>query len=169
MAYALRKQYGENDILDLQKASSDAQSAKPRLTLLEGGLSKAKPEPAKIQAPNAVSHRFRMPAPKPEAATLPRRSGLPVALVAAAVAFAICIFSIFATQIAEAKLAQELIDVPATEYAVASGDSLWAIASAHPIEGHATSYVVKWIAARNGLDSGLIVPGQALMVPARNG
>lgn len=169
MAYALREQYGTNNVFDLQKASSDIEFVKPRLTVLEGGLSKDKLSAEKSSVPDAHRCASCAPAERPLIAHSQRRSGLPVALIAFVLALVICAVSTLATQYAEAKFAQDLVDTPAAEYIVVSGDSLWAIAQTHPIDGYATSYVVNWISARNNLDGGLIVAGQRLLVPSQNG
>lgn len=49
---------------------------------------------------------------------------------------------------------------------VEQGDTLWSIAESHPIEGLTTRQCVQWIAASNGIEGSVIVPGQAIAVPA---
>ena len=52
-----------------------------------------------------------------------------------------------------------------TEVAVASGDSLWSLASEHPVEGFDTSRTVELIRHRNGLTSGTLRAGMSIEVP----
>ena len=49
---------------------------------------------------------------------------------------------------------------------VLPGDSIWGIASAHPIEGVTTQELVWWIRNANNLESPVLLPGQALKVPS---
>lgn len=65
-----------------------------------------------------------------------------------------------------ARLDASLHEVEATSVYVRPGDSLWALAESHPVEGRSTSEVVRWIQERNSLESSTIVPGQQLLVPA---
>lgn len=48
---------------------------------------------------------------------------------------------------------------------VVSGDSLWSIAEAHPVQGMSTSETVRLIRNWNGLTSGTLLPGMDLSVP----
>ena len=50
---------------------------------------------------------------------------------------------------------------------VSTGDSLWSIAEAHPVEGVSTPEVVSWIVKANNLPNSSVASGQALVVPAR--
>lgn len=50
---------------------------------------------------------------------------------------------------------------------VESGDTLWSMAEAHPIDGLTTQQCVKWIIDRNSLDSAILIPGQILELPRR--
>lgn len=52
-----------------------------------------------------------------------------------------------------------------TEVAVASGDSLWSLASEHPVEGLDTARTVELICDRNGLASGTLYAGMSIEVP----
>ena len=159
MAYAQLK-------FEVENTSSAAVIEKPRFKVLEGGLSKKAPMlPAFLpeiriaNIPSKASNTHVAPAPK-------KRSDLPVALFAAAIALTVCLVSIATTHVAQAKLARDVENLPATEYIVSTGDSLWSIAATYPIEGHSTSDVVSWILERNNLDTSLIIPGQSLFVPA---
>ena len=49
---------------------------------------------------------------------------------------------------------------------VDSGDTLWAIAQAHPVPGQSTAQVAETIAQLNGLDGSQVAAGQSLMVPS---
>lgn len=49
---------------------------------------------------------------------------------------------------------------------VGQSDSLWELASAHPVPGVETAELVRAIAEMNDLDTSTIVPGQRLVVPA---
>lgn len=53
-----------------------------------------------------------------------------------------------------------------TEVSIAVGDSLWSLASEHPIEGLDTAKTVELIREWNGLTTGTLTIGAALMVPA---
>ena len=49
-------------------------------------------------------------------------------------------------------------------YLVASGDTLWDIASQHPVAGLSTQEGVHWLMEQNGLSSALLRPGQVIVV-----
>ena len=98
-----------------------------------------------------------------------RPTGLVCVIAALFIAIAICVVSVMSSSAQSEKLAASIAETPASEYVVCSGDSLWTIASSHPMSGLNTSDVVAWIIERNGLEAGLIHPGQALMVPSQNG
>lgn len=64
----------------------------------------------------------------------------------------------------------DLLDSSQTEIvSVMGGESLWSIADSCKPEGVSTDSVVRWIRQRNGLDSSLILAGQSLVVPGRDG
>jgi hypothetical protein len=56
-------------------------------------------------------------------------------------------------------------DVATTHVVVHEGDSLWALAQQHPLDGLSTRDVVNWIKDENSLSSSLIMTGQQLVVP----
>lgn len=51
-------------------------------------------------------------------------------------------------------------------YLVAPGDTLWDIASSHPIEGLSIQEGVYWLMNQNNLSDALLTPGQIVVVPA---
>ena len=53
-----------------------------------------------------------------------------------------------------------------THVTVEPNASLWSLASAHPVSGLGTSETATLIAEENGLESGVIHPGQTLSVPS---
>lgn len=55
---------------------------------------------------------------------------------------------------------------PPTEYVVAAGDTLWAIASARVGPGEDVRSMISQIAALSGVENGSIFPGQILLIPA---
>jgi Tfp pilus assembly protein FimV len=48
---------------------------------------------------------------------------------------------------------------------VRSGDSLWAVASSHPVDGLSTTQVVDLLAEANGLRGQALIPGEIILVP----
>lgn len=54
---------------------------------------------------------------------------------------------------------------PATEYAVAEGDTLWHIASAHTADGEDIRATIAAIRDRSGIDSSSLRVGQVLHIP----
>lgn len=50
-------------------------------------------------------------------------------------------------------------------YLVAPGDTLWDIASCHPIEGLSIQESVYWLMDQNDLSDALLTPGQIVVVP----
>lgn len=53
------------------------------------------------------------------------------------------------------------------EFSVEDGDSLWSIASEHPVEGLTTQEAVDAIMRWNELDAAGLHPGQTLLVPGK--
>ncbi len=51
---------------------------------------------------------------------------------------------------------------------VKPGDSLWAIAARHPVDGLSTSQGVELLTSLNHLEGGSVLPGQTLLVPAEH-
>ena len=149
-----------------QTYSSEAQSQQPRFTLIEGGAQKTDACILTFEAPSThaaphVPTAQEIKTSRPH----PKHFGAVTFAVAVIIAVAICVVSVIASELASNKLADNLVSVPATEYTVKSGDSLWSIAESHPIEGYTASDVVTWIIERNNLNGGLIVSGQTLSVP----
>ena len=61
---------------------------------------------------------------------------------------------------------EALSDLPAQEVTVASGDSIWGLASQHHVDGYSTSELAQWITEKNSLNTSELRPGQSLLVPA---
>jgi LysM repeat protein len=57
-------------------------------------------------------------------------------------------------------------DTPSTQVRVEHGETLWALASAHPVAGQSTEQTAELIAELNGLDSGTVVAGTVIRIPA---
>lgn len=55
--------------------------------------------------------------------------------------------------------------LPTEEVRVYSGQTLWAIAEEHPVDGVTTTELVDWIEQSNGLSANSLVPGQTLFIP----
>ena len=53
-----------------------------------------------------------------------------------------------------------------TEVSISTGDTLWTLAEAHPVSGLSTREVIDLVKEWNGLEGGLISPGDVLAVPA---
>jgi hypothetical protein len=49
---------------------------------------------------------------------------------------------------------------------VRSGDSLWTLATSHPVEGLSTAQLADLLAEANGLQGQVLVPGQMIRVPS---
>jgi len=52
---------------------------------------------------------------------------------------------------------------------VESGETLWQIARAHPVDGLSTAQTVEFIAEKNRLRGGTILAGETLLVPSALG
>ncbi|WP_346695972.1 LysM peptidoglycan-binding domain-containing protein [Thermophilibacter mediterraneus] len=125
-----------------------ALSAGPaRLVLLEGGLGRAGRDAAR--PPRA-----------------PRTRAQEVALVgcAALVVFALVLASSVADKLLATGVSDRLSELPASTVVVGQGDTLWEIAE-KSAPGEDARAVVAWIQEANGLEGGLLVPGQELVVP----
>jgi Tfp pilus assembly protein FimV len=51
---------------------------------------------------------------------------------------------------------------------VRSGDSLWTLATAHPVEGLSTAQLADLLAEANGLSGRALIPGQVIRMPRAN-
>ena len=152
-----------------QNSRSDADYMRSRFRLIEGGRPNVRtcgvtPEVdfaniAPYVPDFSVQEHFR---------PHPKHFGFVCFALAAAIALAICVVSMVSSNVISSRIQSSVSTVPSTEYVVVSGDSLWSIAETHPMEGHSASEVVTWIMERNGLEGGLIVPGQHLAVPSQS-
>ena len=70
-----------------------------------------------------------------------------------------------ADQIRAQRTAMALGQAPSTQVTVGTGDSLWAIASAHPVDGVSTQELVDWLIDTNDLPGAALALGQSLTVP----
>lgn len=132
-------------------------SRAPRLVLLEGGRSGAAPAPRSVQRREEAASRVYGNGAVSLSALFVVLA-LVVGLALAAVTLAP---GAVRANAARAALGQ----VQAQTVKVASGQSLWSIASDHGVAGASTQDVVDWIRAQNGLDGSVIEPGQQLIVP----
>lgn len=129
------------------------------LTLVDGSHSVRLLAPERqLWAADAVAARAAKPC---SAASLVRciALGALLAVLACVIAFS---FVSARTAHEEAIIAAS----PRIEVSVAPGDSLWSLASAHPLEGLDTSRTVDLIKEWNGLASGTLQVGTVLFVPA---
>ena len=81
------------------------------------------------------------------------------------VILAVLIACLIADPLAVARANAAIDELPVESVVVGTGDSLWNIAERSGADAP-TSDVVSWIQERNGIEGGLIVPGQTLVVPA---
>lgn len=91
-------------------------------------------------------------------------------ILSVAVAFAVgialaCVMAAVGSAAAAAK-AQRLSGVPTSTVRVETGETLWDVANAHPVDGCSTSEVVDWIRSENALPTSSLQAGQALVVPS---
>ena len=118
-------------------------------TVYEGGKNRAAAQP--------VARRSEEP-----------RRGLGVLSVIVAVVFGValaCTMAAVGSAAASAK-AQRLSEVPTSSVRVETGETLWDVANAHPVDGCSTSEVVDWIRSENSLPTSTLQAGQALIVPS---
>lgn len=120
--------------------------AAPRLYLIEGGRGKSAEPIADAVAKNI---------PFPVLCAILR--------VAGAVFLACAVYAMDAVR--ASTVANILQDAPTEQVLVASGDTVWGIASEHCPEGASTSDVVDWIRSRNSLQESNLEIGQRLTVP----
>lgn len=79
----------------------------------------------------------------------------------------ILIFTAFFMDVSTAThKAASFSDVSTEIVTVMPGDSLWSIASQHPVDGCSTEEVVEFISEQNELSSSMLSSGQQLYVPA---
>ena len=149
MAYRSEVVCACNGSLALKAQEGQAQAA-PMLRVIEG---------AKPGSPTAASHA--------DSARLSGRS-LRLSAAVATVAVAVVLGSWGALDAAHAgRVADALSNCATQSVEVSTGDSLWSIAEAHPVEGVSTPEVVSWIVEANNLPNSSVASGQALVVPAR--
>lgn len=128
------------------------------LTLIEGGLARV----AADEAPSQKGEPSRRGAREGELEPAQAR----LALVAAALLVACaCLGASLSTVLARQASARSIEALPTASVTVRPGDSLWGIAGECGVDGVPTQDVVAWIEEANGLEGGLIVPGQVLVVP----
>lgn len=89
----------------------------------------------------------------------PRTGQLSVRLAALGVSVALVFLLIGGSASADAPA------LPAAEYVVVQGDTLWAIASRHTEPGQDVRVTIERIMALSGIRSSGLVPGQTLLVP----
>lgn len=119
-----------------------------RLVVLEGGL--------RGDAPDRRAN--------PRAGSLRASQALGFLLCGAAVIAAVLLASAAAGALRAARAHEAIDALPTQSVVVSSGDSLWRIAERCG-DVASTRDVVAWIQERNGVDGGLIEPGQTLVVP----
>lgn len=134
---------------------TSALSPRPHLSMVEGGLAARRP----AQGPSASPARAREGA-------LSRGQETLFLAVGALVIAVLCLASAASDARARDDARSSLSALPAETVTVREGDSLWAIASERSLGDGGTAEVVSWIQEANGLEGGLIVPGQSLVVPA---
>lgn len=128
-----------------------ALSARPcGLVLIEGGRARHRQAPAR-RAP-------RRPA------VLEAGQALRALLAGAAVILAVVLASALAEPARSVRSLEAIDALPTQTVVVQEGDSLWDIARRCG-EAASSREVVDWIQERNGIEGGLIVPGQRLVVP----
>lgn len=131
-------------------------TGRPRLVLIEGGCAEGAVEPA-----------TRRPAPRSQALS----RGQSLLLVAAGVALVavVVLASLAADALRGRAVGEALAAAPTETVVVREGDSLWGIAEGRRPAGVGTAEVVSWIEEENGLEGGLLTPGQRLVVPGSVG
>ena len=137
----------------------------PRLRLVFDAERDGKPVPDQttqkacrphIARPNAETMAIHSRQPRDTAQLLMASLVLVLALIVAS----------WVSDVLRASKRTSVLDVvPLCEIAVGSGDSLWSIAEAHPVEGVSTPELVAWLKEANGLESSALGLGQTLSVP----
>lgn len=129
-----------------------ALSAGPaRLVLLEGGLGRAGRDAAR-------------PPRAPRTRPLTRAQEVALVGCAALVVLALVLASSVADTLLATGVSDRLSELPTSTVVVGRGDTLWEIAE-KSAPGEDARAVVAWIQEANGLEGGLLVPGQELVVP----
>ena len=97
-----------------------------------------------------------------------RQKGHDQLLLAALALMMALLVSSWACDKARTQTVSALLDVvPTTQHTVSAGETLWSIASTHPVKGVPTKEVVRWLGEENGLDSSVLALGQTLVVPSQ--
>lgn len=133
--------------------------ARPRLTVIEGTCAVRAVAPERqLWAPDRFAART---AKRSSAASLVRFviAGIVLTALAGALAFSFVSARMESERMAAASARR-------TEVSVAQGDSLWSLASEHPVEGLDTAKTVALIRDWNGLANGALSVGAVLTVPA---
>jgi predicted nucleic acid-binding protein len=87
-------------------------------------------------------------------------------LVASIITILALLFASLKLEQANARRVFRRLDtVPTQTITVNAGDSLWTIASAHPVDGVSTPELVSWLMDENDLASAVLALGQSLTVP----
>lgn len=103
---------------------------------------------------------------RPEAtARLSVRQLVVTALVAATAVLLLLLFGALSDARAASVRSAALDGFGERTVVVTEGDTLWSIAQEAGVPNVSVADVVSWMAERNGLDSGLLQPGQRLLVP----
>ena len=116
------------------------------LVLIEGGLSQ------------------RRAAQRPRRSELTPAQGVRLLGCALAVVLAVVLCSALSDALRAGRAMEALDALPTESAVVSSGDTLWSIAE-RSCDDLPVRDVVSWIQERNGIDGGLVVPGQRLVVP----
>lgn len=112
---------------------------------------------ATTYATNPIGHSGRMTRTQRSGARLTRTEVL-IASCALALTLCAAIIPAVASQAAPA--------TPTVSVRVASQDTLWDIARAHPVEGHTTAETVRLIKSLNDMSGSMISAGEVIRVPA---
>lgn len=123
-----------------------AAHGRPALTLIEGGAGRA-------------------PKARAQQGGLTRAQTLAVSALCVAVVCALGLLALVTDALSGAAALSSIESVATERVVVQEGDTLWGIAQGRCPEGVSTSELVSWISAENGIGSGALLPGQALVVP----
>lgn len=146
---AVARQAGMGEWL-VEEGPSRRPSGRPRLRVIEGGLSRG--------ASSRPCGRG--------AVRVPRAEGLLRAVAAGLLALAVVVAScVAASALDEARVREATSGVSLARHVVAGGETLWAIAQDHPVEGLSTSETVAYLRTENDLADAGVSAGQVLLVP----